>query len=584
MSPRLPAVTAATLAGLALASAPAARAQRWQDATADTIGTTAQWTNKVELADVDGDGRVDILLANGGDYAEAGTPEPQRVFRNTGDFDGPAAAFTEISAAVFGGAGTRLSRVIEARDLDGDDDIDLFVGGAHGTASALFVNDGAGAFTDASSQLPAGPLFLGDAEAGDVDGDGDLDLVLADWGGPPFDAGAPGGQTRLWLNDGAGTFSDATAARLPVDLVGMSWDLDLVDVDDDADLDVLVSCKLCTGGRLYANDGAGTFTNVTAGRLPQADNNYDYEAMDLDGDGDLDLMTINDGAQLRETILINDDGTFTDETATRLPGAANVSNSDDNVVVFLDVDADGDADALIGSLNAADRLLVNDGAGVFTLDSAAITLSTPGTLGLGLADLDGDGRLDVVNGQGEVASPDKVLLATAEVAVDTAAPVVRILRGARADDLAVVARAHDRKSPSAAHDWRRVEVELIPGGGGTAPNVELAWRGEYLWAGALPDSVLDDAGLTYRVCATDAAGNVGCSDARPVAEPGTPDAGPGPGEPDAGDGPAPDGDGDGDGGCGCRTAGRGDPAGAAGALALLLVVAGGLLARRRRVR
>nr|MBA2541274.1 hypothetical protein [Deltaproteobacteria bacterium] len=76
-------VVAAVLTG----SVNLASAQRWQDATADCLGTTAQWTNKVEVADVDGDGLVDILLANGGDYSTGGSLEATRVFKNTGGWE-----------------------------------------------------------------------------------------------------------------------------------------------------------------------------------------------------------------------------------------------------------------------------------------------------------------------------------------------------------------------------------------------------------------------------------------------------------------------------------------------------------------
>ncbi len=145
------------------------------------------------------------------------------------------------------------------------------------------------------------PLSVGDLEFGDVDGDGDLDIVLADWG-PGNNMSNEGGRTRLWLNDGAGHFTDATAARMPAALVRFSWDLELVDVDNDSDLDMVVSCKRCGGGFLFSNDGAGTFTDDPRG-LPQYTNNYEYEPMDLDGDGFLDLVTINDGDILRETVV-----------------------------------------------------------------------------------------------------------------------------------------------------------------------------------------------------------------------------------------------------------------------------------------
>src|SRR5262245_13907341 len=101
----------------------------WNDVTADTIGTTAGWTSKVELADVDGDGFVDIFFPNGGDYDTPGTPEAQKVFHNLGNWSAAPPHFEDWSATVFGAAGTRLSRVIKVRDIDGDGDQDVFVGG-----------------------------------------------------------------------------------------------------------------------------------------------------------------------------------------------------------------------------------------------------------------------------------------------------------------------------------------------------------------------------------------------------------------------------------------------------------------------
>ena len=54
----------------------------WHDVTSSVLTATAEWTNRVALADIDGDGRVDLLFANGGNYSDPGTPELNRVFLN----------------------------------------------------------------------------------------------------------------------------------------------------------------------------------------------------------------------------------------------------------------------------------------------------------------------------------------------------------------------------------------------------------------------------------------------------------------------------------------------------------------------
>ena len=350
---------------------------------------------------------------------------------------GAGARFAEVTERVLG-ATPDLARVIKARDLNGDGLTDIVVGTTYQTQSRLYLGTGKGAFTEVTrTHLPQLPLSVGDLEAGDVDGDGDLDLVLADWG-PGNNMTNDGGLTRLWLNDGAGRFTDATATRLPAVRIRFSWDLELADVDNDADLDVLVSCKRCPGSSLFRNDGTGNFTDD--GRaLPQYTNNYEFEAMDLDGDGFLDLVTLNDGeivaensSSRREHVFRNDGkGRFRDATQAWWPDAANVGE-DDNMAAFLDVDSDGDADFVVGSLSGPDRLLVNDGKGrlqvrLDVFDGAP----TPGTLGLALADLDADGRMDVVQGQGEhpKAIDERVFLGRG-LAPDTAPPSITMV-GAR---------------------------------------------------------------------------------------------------------------------------------------------------------
>ncbi len=497
---------------LAAASALAQTPARplWVDVTATALGPTKYWTNKVEIADLNGDGRPDLLFANGGDYSTPGTPEPNQVFFNTG----PGLKFKDVTAQVLGDT-PDLARVIKARDLNADGFVDIIVGTTYQTQSRLFMGSGQGRFAEVTrTHLPAQLLSVGDLEPGDVDGDGDLDLVLADWG-PGNNMSNDGGRTHLWLNDGTGRFTDATAARMPDLRVRFSWDLELADVDNDADLDVLVSCKRCPGSHLFRNDGAGSFTDDPRG-LPQYTNNYEFEPMDLDGDGWLDLVTMNDGeivggdsSSRREHVFRNDGkGRFRDATEGWWPPAANVGE-DDNMVAFLDYDSDGDADFVVGSLSGPDRLLINDGKGHLSVRLDVFDgEATPGTLGIALADLDGDGRMDVVQAQGEhPKSTAERVYSGQGLALDTAAPSVTMVGiKERAKQTVVHARVHDRKSPSLATEWKKVVVEWTTPAG--LLEVPMRWSGEYLWRAEWPANI--DRATTYRVCATDAAGNSSC--------------------------------------------------------------------------
>ena len=465
----------------------------WVDVTADALGETAEYTNRVELADLNGDGWVDLLFANGGNYdSPASEPVASWAYLNDGD-----GTFTDATAAILGDH-ARLTRVIRVADLDADGDDDIVLGTTYDTQSRLLLNDGAGVWTDVTElYLPAADLSAGDLRIGDVDGDRDLDIAIADWGdGGPINEG---GRVALWLNDGAAHFTDATAERMPDTLVTFSWDIELVDVDNDWDLDLAVSCKLCDGSRLYMNDGTGTFVDDTEARMPAFGNNYEFAPIDLDGDASLDLVTINDGPGLAEHVFRNDgSGTFEDMTDAWWGPEAN-TGWDDNGVVALDVESDGDADFIIGSLDGPDRLLVNDGTGVLSLVTGVFDgAHSGGSLSMALADFNGDGLVDVVEAQGEVPGQEdeRIWFGTPVLAPDTAPPFVRVT----VTGTTLLARVHDNRTPYAPHDWQSI---VIRHDGAETP---MTWYGENLFWADLP------AGTTsVEVCATDAAGNGVCA-------------------------------------------------------------------------
>lgn len=494
----------------------------WHDATARLLPVTAEWSHRVEAADLDGDGDVDLLFANGGDYSTPGTPELNRVFLNPGD----GGVFVEATNGIFGSR-PDFARAIKVRDLNRDGLADIIVACAYQTPSRLFLGQGDGIFEEKTSTLLPQPgpdtsrssFSFGDVEVGDVDGDGDLDLVFADWGSGDAMKN-DGGTPVLWINQlmetGRPSFVDATGERLPEMKFAFSWDIELFDVDGDFDLDLLVSCKRCGGGALFRGSGDGFF-ELVPGALPAYTNNYDYAGMDLNGDGAIDLVTVNDGDIVgasysrREHVLINRpaqaDGRtqrFLDRTSSLWPALSN-TGEDDNAVVFLDYDSDGDSDFLLASLTGPDRLLMNDGEGALTLASDVFTgPATPGTLGIALADLDGDDRLDVVMAQGEheTAVEERIFLGVG-LEPDTAAPVVGSPSLEQSGvQRRVRVRVHDGKSPVQREDFRAVALRFPE-----REPVALQWYGGQLWrSGWLAQRQFEGSS----VCAMDRAGNEQC--------------------------------------------------------------------------
>ncbi len=481
--------------------------QLWKDQTPVYLPVTGEWTNRVEVADINGDGMVDLLFANGGNYSQPGEPESSRVFLNQGS-DTP---FKEVTEQIFGEE-KFYARVIKVRDIDQDNIPDIIVGTTFQTQSQLYKGLGKGDFQDVTtSYLPEIKASIGDIELGDVDDDGDLDMILADWG-DGSNMTNNGGRTMLWLNDGKGNFKDVTSTHMPDVLVQFSWDLEYLDYDNDFDLDIVISCKRCGGSKLFENDGKGFFVEKRA--IPAYTNNYEFEAMDVNNDGFLDLATVNDGEIVdkisysrREHLFLNKEGDrFIDATQELWPISENIGE-DDNNIVFLDYDSDGDPDFLLSSLTGEDRLLVNNGQGIFNLMQPIMDgPPTPHTLSMVLADINNDKKMDIIMGQGEGEEviEERIFMGDL-IAPDTAPPIISHHQLNTIDEKEVTvvkARIHDNKSPNMPQDWS--SVNLVPEG---SEQIPFFWFGENLWKAEVPNSIKSEQA---QICATDYSGNKNC--------------------------------------------------------------------------
>ncbi|MCB9756595.1 MAG: VCBS repeat-containing protein, partial [Myxococcales bacterium] len=295
----------------------------------------------VELVDLDNDGWIDILFAN----ASWGNNEalPNQAYRNVG-----GKSFVDISKDVFG---LDPDMVVEIRscDLDNDGDLDLVLGATQTRKTRLLRNEGEGVMmTDiTATHMNFTKMSVSDIECGDVDGDGDLDLALAQLGAE--EGGAP---ALLWTNRGEdGDWSFEGSDRLPADKhFIVSSDVEFVDVDNDYDLDLIVSCWACENA-LFVNDGDGFFTKYSPPSF-ESYLNHGFEPMDLNGDGYLDLLSLSDGEPLdfqlsRHRLLVNDaHGGFGDMTEQFWSNEANYPAMD-RVAIFLDYNSDGAADYIL---------------------------------------------------------------------------------------------------------------------------------------------------------------------------------------------------------------------------------------------
>ena len=249
-----------------------------------------------------------------------------------------------------------------------------------------------------------------DYATGDFNGDGFEDLFIADHGTDvnPF----PGGQNRLYLNNGSGKLIESSAGHIP-SILDFSHNTTAGDIDNDGDLDIYV-CNIYNqasiGPRLLINDGTAKFS-VNTSNLPQELVNLNKVYMssrfsDIDKDGDLDLILggIDNGGLVQDGLLLNNGaGKFT-WSPTSLPNRHGNANWGTVSIVAADINNDTYGDLIMSTLYQYQtcfvQVLVNNRNGSFSDSSQNLPQQWPSSntwiKWIESADLNQDGWKDLV--------------------------------------------------------------------------------------------------------------------------------------------------------------------------------------------
>ncbi|MFY7921125.1 MAG: VCBS repeat-containing protein [Gemmatimonas sp.] len=374
------------------------------------------------VGDVNGDGLDDVYL--GGAKEQAG-----KLFVQSA-----AGTFAPLANAAFDldASSEDVHALFFDADRDGDRDLYVVSGGNEFSEDSpalqdrLYLNDGRGRFTRAANALPATLISGSVVTAGDIDGDGDLDLFVGARSIPWRYGIDPSSQ--LLLNDGRGHFTDIVANAPGLKAIGMVTDALWHDIDGDRKLDLIVVGEWMPVV-VYRNRGAGKFERLMAKGLEKSDGWWTrIIAADLDGDGRSEFVLGNFGRNIRLhasaneplTMIVKDfdKNDFVEQVIGMYNGGkqyplvlrddlikavppwkARFLNFKDYALKTLDdvVPAAERSDAIVKQVYRFESAVLRRSAdGAFAFEPLPLEAQMAPVFGLAARDVNGDGRQDVL--------------------------------------------------------------------------------------------------------------------------------------------------------------------------------------------
>ncbi len=534
------------------------------------IPANGGYTENVDFADVDGDGDMDCALAEGGD----GGNDQNNLWINRGfEVGGTIGFFADRTSTQFP-AVLDDSRDVDFVDIDGDGDTDIYVsntslasnqtnrwwvnmGGAQGGTPGFFqdqtparwtfiaVNNGVDHFSSIANsvKLVSGGFidWSCDCVFGDLDNDGDEDIVHTTYGGN-FDGGAP---SRIFLNSGTGFFEEfnpsgiqlagsaipnntpaiwalglhvngtTNTTGLQADIADTPLGVEIGDLDGDWDIDILHGARnqiprvyrsrLSDTGVMSAYQDVTYTTGVPANT--DTGGNYEQELGDFENDNDLDIYGLNWPGFNDVTIKNNGSGVFSGTFTLAGSGA------DDNEGDFFDYNNDGRLDIFVTNFSGQDKLYRNDGAPNWNFTNVTSELPSLGGTGLGgdSCDVDADGDYEFLVGND--GGQAEWFLDNVTNIPDTIAPRVANLEQApnrTVGPAPTVVRVH--VYDNASWDVTRYDtatLEYSTNSFGSFTSAPMKFVGGQLFRGEIPGATAGT--VSYRARVIDEHGNVGVS-------------------------------------------------------------------------